>query len=229
MYHMKNSLLVYTILISFCLFTFSCGPKANPKFISEGIIEFKVACVDPDSPMSSLAPTKMQVKFKDGFTMAEMSAGMGLFSISFISNPEKKTFINMVKMISQKFAVVENNEAIAKETDADPKPIIEKTSETKLIAGYTCKRAKVTFADNKTKPFDVWYTNELNIKDPNWTNPYKEIDGVLMEYQLKKYHLELRFNCTSVSKASIDESIFQLPSDYKIITPQEMEKKFEGF
>jgi hypothetical protein len=87
----------------------------------------------------------------------------------------------------------------------------------------------VTFADNKTKPFDVWYTNELNIKDPNWTNPYKEIDGVLMEYQLKKYHLELRFNCTSVSKASIDESIFQLPSDYKIITPQEMEKKFEGF
>ncbi|HXC03192.1 MAG TPA: hypothetical protein VNZ86_00495, partial [Bacteroidia bacterium] len=64
---------------------------------------------------------------------------------------------------------------------------------------------------------------------PNWSNPYHEIDGVLMEYQLKRYGLELRFNAVSVSKASIDESIFTLPSEYKLISRAEMASKFSDF
>ncbi len=226
---MKKSLSVtLTVIILSFLFD-SCSNPTNPKFISEGIIEYKATPVDPDNSMAALAPSKMTVKFKDNFTEAEMTAGMGLFSTSFISDPGKKQFINLVKLINQKFALVIAGDSVKKDVDSDPKPIIEKTPETKVIAGYTCKRARISYADKSIPGFDIWYTKELNIENPNWSNPFHDIDGVLLEYQLKRYGLELRFTCTSVSKASIDESLFQLPSDYKIINKREMDKKFEGF
>jgi GLPGLI family protein len=226
---MKKSLLVISISLIVSALFFSCSPNANPKFISEGIIEYKASPVDPDNAMAALAPSKMTMKFKENFMEAEMTAGMGLFATSFISDPAKKQFIQLVKLINQKFALVIGGDSVKKEVDADPKPIIEMTNDKKLIAGYNCTRAKITYADKSLAGFDVWYTKELNIQNPNWSTPFHDIDGVLLEYQLKRYGLELRFTCTSVSKASIDESLFQLPSDYKIITSKEMAKKFEGF
>lgn len=227
--HMKNSLSVVTILFLLSALLFSCAPATNPKFISEGIIEYKATPVDPDNAMAALAPSKMTLKFKDNFEEAEMTAGMGLFATSFISDPAKKQFIQLVKLINQKFALVIAGDSVKKEVDSDPKPIIEPTNEKKIIAGYNCVKAKVSYADKSIPGFDIWYTKELNIQNPNWSTPFHDIDGVLLEYQLKRYGLELRFTCTSVSKASVDESLFQLPSDYKIITSKEMAKKFEGF
>jgi GLPGLI family protein len=226
---MKKSLLFCLILFSLAFLISSCGNHINPKFISEGIIEYKATAVDPNNSMAALAPSKMNVKFKDNYCDAEMTAGMGLFSISFISDPQKKKFTNLVKLINQKFATVIEGAELKKEVDGEPKPIIEKTSDTKIIAGYNCKRAKVTFADGKTPGFDVWYTTEINIENPNWSNPFHEIEGVLMEYQLKRFNLELRFKCVSVTKASIDNSAFELPAEYRVITQAEMGKKFEGF
>jgi hypothetical protein len=231
---MKKSLLHQAAIPAFLfllavLGQWSCSSPTNPKYISEGVIEYKATPLDPDNSMASLAPSKMLVKFKDNFCVAEMTAGMGLFATSFISDPVHKNFIHMVKLINQKFAVVMGPDSLKKEIDADPKPIIEKLPETKLIAGYTCKKARVSFANNASPAFDIWYTKELNIENPNWSNPYHEIDGVLMEYQLKRYGLELRFNAVSVSKASIDESIFTLPSEYKLISRAEMASKFSDF
>jgi GLPGLI family protein len=232
---MKKSLSIchripfFLLIVAITVGQWGCSSPTNPKYISEGVIEYKATPVDPDNSMAALAPSKMLVKFKDNFCAAEMTAGMGLFTTSFVSDPKRKTFTHMVKLINQKFAVIMGPDSIKNEVDADPKPIIQKMDETKKIAGYTCKKAHVTYANNAQAPFDIWYTKELNIENPNWSNPYHEIDGVLMEYQLKRYGLELRFNAISVSKASIDESIFSLPSEYKIISRQEMAKKFQDF
>jgi GLPGLI family protein len=226
---MKKSISLALSILVVSFFFDSCSNPTNPKFISEGIIEYKATPVDPNNSMAALAPSKMLVKFKDNFSEAEMTAGMGLFATSFISDPGKKQFIHLVKLINQKFALVMAGDSVKKDVDADPKPIIELLSDTRIIAGYNCKKAKISYADKSIPGFDVWYTKELNIQNPNWSNPFHDIDGVLLEYQLKRYGLELRFTCTSVSKAAVDESLFELPSDYKIITKKEMNKKFEGF
>jgi GLPGLI family protein len=225
---MKKSFSYCLLAVSFLIL--SCGSPTNPKFISEGLIEYKVTPIDPGNPMAALAPTKMTLKFKDNYCAAQMSAGLGLFGISFISDPEKKRFMHLVKLMNSKYALIfQGDEAITKDVDADPKPIIEKTNDTKIICGYNCKKAIVTYKDTSIAGFDIWYTNEINIQHPNWSTPFHDIDGVLMEYQMKRYKLELRFTCKSVSKAEIDNSTFDLPAEYKVITQAEMEKKFEGF
>ncbi|MEO5642196.1 MAG: hypothetical protein ABIQ40_10870, partial [Bacteroidia bacterium] len=99
---------------------------------------------------------------------------------------------------------------------------------TKDIAGYSCKNAILKFKDGSPS-YEVWFTKDISIKDPNWANAYYKIDGVLMDYRLKKYGLELHFTATSVSEAKIDDSYFTIPADFEPVKNSELEKMFEGF
>jgi hypothetical protein len=98
----------------------------------------------------------------------------------------------------------------------------------KEIAGYECKDATLTFADG-SPDLVVWYTKDIGIKNPNWSNAYYKIDGVLMDYTLRKYGLELRFTATSVSEATIDDKYFTIPADYEMVNNADLETMFSGF
>lgn len=177
--------------------------------------------------MAGMAPTKMTVKFKDNKSSAEMSAGMGLFSTTFISDPASKSMTQLVKLLNKKFSLVQDAEAVKKEVDAYPVEITP-SKETKTIAGYKCKKAHVKVLDGNASEFDIYYTKGLNIKNPNFANPYSSVDGVLMEYQMKKFGLEMKFTATSVKNVDVDDDVFELPPDYKPITEKEMNDLFVG-
>lgn len=203
-----------------------CG-TSNEKYISEGVIEYDAAVIDQSNPMATLAPSKMFIKFKNNKSCAEMSAGMGFFSTSFISNPETKTLTQLVKLLNKKFYLIQNEADLKRENASYPVEITP-TKETKLIAGYKCIKAHVKINDENASEFDVFYTKELNIQNPNFANPYFMVDGVLMEYQMKKFGLEMKFTLKSVKKETVEDATFDLPSDYKKISQKEMNELFEA-
>ncbi|MBL7893275.1 MAG: hypothetical protein JNL63_11645 [Bacteroidia bacterium] len=219
--------LIYSVCLLFLVTVMACGRGSNGKVVSEGIIEFEASAVDPNNPMADLAPNKMVVKFKDRRSVAEMSAGMGLLTMSFVSDYNNKTVTQLVKLLNKKYASVANADDIQKEI-SNSKLRIQKTNETKLIAGYRCKKATISYEDNSRPPFDVYYTEEIELEKPNWGNEYNEIDGVLMEYQLKRYNLELRFTARRVAKSTIEDSDFETPGDYKLISQKELDDLFVG-
>lgn len=212
----------FTGLLSllFILFLAGCKPL-DEKFLSEGSIEYDASVVDPNSPMADMAPSSMTIKFKNNMSCVEMNAGMGLFSTAFITNPETKTLIQLVRLMNKKFSLVQNEEQLKKENELFNLEIIP-TKQTKLIAGYKCKKAVAHYKGGNSPDFDIYYTQDLNIKNPNFANPYSMIDGVLMEYQMKKFGVEMKFTAKSVLKGDIDDSTFNLPQDYKAITNKEM-------
>jgi hypothetical protein len=200
--------------------------QTDEKFISEGEIVYDATVIDQNNPMATMAPSKMTVRFKANKSCAEMSAGMGLFSTSFISDPEKKSVTQLVKILNKKFLSVQDENSINKENQHFPLELV-RTNETKLIAGYKCTKAHVIPKDKTTPPFDIYYTEELNIKKPNFTNPFYMVDGVLMEYQLKKFGLEMKFVARSVKNDLVDDKYFQTPQDYKKVTEKEMRAIFD--
>ncbi|MCX6296191.1 MAG: hypothetical protein NTX97_09000 [Bacteroidetes bacterium] len=217
---MNRRLLLSFVGIFLILIVGSCSHD-NGKAVDEGSIEFTATVVDQNNPMATLAPSKMVIKFKHNKSCAEMSAGMGLFVTSFISNPEKKTLTQLVKLLTKKFSLVQNAAEIAKENEAF-KLELTPLKETKIIAGYKCQKAHVKMADELQTEFDIFYTNELSIENPNFANPFYMIDGVLMEYQMKKFGLEMKFTAKTVKKEDIDDATFELPADYKAISAKEM-------
>jgi hypothetical protein len=47
-----------------------------------------------------------------------------------------------------------------------------------------------------------------------------------MEYQMKKFGLEMKFTAKTVKPEDIDDSTFELPADYKTISKEEMDNFF---
>jgi GLPGLI family protein len=203
----------------------SCGSAG--KNISEGEIEYEASAVDPNNPMAMVAPGKMFMKFKKDKFAAEMST-MGVFVTTFIADPKTKTLTQMVKVFEDKRACIETESEIAQELE-DYKLTFEYIKDsTKLIAGYKCKLAIATKVNDPTQKFDVWYTEEIDVKSPNFSNPYGEIKGMLMEYRLEKFGLEMSFKATSVTEEKVPDETFVLPGYYKIITCKEMKDFFDS-
>ncbi len=220
---MKEKFCFYIILLAF--FASSCK-YANPKYIKEGVIDYDVKPVDESNPMAGLAPGKMTVKFKDNMLAAEMST-MGVFTTTFIFNPAKKNLTQLVKVFDVKQACIDDEKAIEQDNKAYQLDF-EETDEKKEIAGYKCKKVLATMADDPSNKFDVWYTEELNITNPNANTPYDKIKGMLMQYRLKKFGLELEFTAKGVEKEKISNDEFELPAYYKVISKKEMDEFFKS-
>jgi GLPGLI family protein len=219
---------VYLLLILFAAFLSGCSSNKE-NFISEGVIEYDAVAIDKENPMADFAPIKMIVKFKNNVLRADLSAGMGLMKMAVISDANKGTVIESVKLFNNKFANILDSNQVKKEYATFPAFNLIETKDKKVIAGYKCKRMIVSFLDKKHPDFDVYYTDEINLQRSNWSTHFNQIPGVLMEYQLKKHGLEMRFTAKSVTKSDVEDSSFELPNDYQIISTEKMEEQFESF
>lgn len=217
----------YLFAITALLLLSRCG-GTDEKNLTEGIIEYDAMAVDQSNPMASLAPSKMTFRFKDDKFSAEMTAGMGMFTTTFISDRNAKTLTQLVRLLNKKYCLTLDSLAIKKENDALPIMKIEKSKETKMIAGYKCTKATVSFPDDIHPTFTVYYTTDIHLTDPNWNSPFSKIEGVLMEYQVDRYGMEMKFTAKKVTKTEVEDSNFEIPEGYKAVTIEYMNEIFQS-
>ncbi len=213
------------MLLFFCLN--GCKPGSAGSELSEGIIEYKAVVIDEAHPLADLAPGNMTLKFKDDKYVAEMST-MGFFTTRFLLDIKQKRMTQMVKVLDVKDACIDDEKALLAESETY-KLNFKETGETKVIAGYKCKKLIASKVNDPADKFDVYYTEELQVESPNFANPYAHIKGMLMEYRLKKFGLEMKFTAKSVKAEDIPDSEFELPAYYRIVTRQEMDDFFKNF
>ncbi len=197
--------------------------------ISEGSIEYKIEVLDSNNSMANLAPDKMTVKFKNNISFAQVIAGMGLFETDFINDEPGKKIIQMVRLFNKKYAYIADTAAINKELKKEPEYQITPTTETKKIAGYLCKKAMVKVGEGDGLSFPIYYTDKIQLENPNWSTPFKGIDGVLMGYRIKRYGMYLEFTAVKVDPATNDDNTFKLPPDYKLISKEQLDQLIKGF
>jgi GLPGLI family protein len=226
----KRTLSVYSVLflllagigsVLFC----SCGSGNGPGDISEGVIEYNAEVVDKSHPMAGLAPSTMSMYFKNNLYCSEMST-MGMFNSKFIANPNTKTFTTMVKILNEKSACIEGDKEIKADQEKF-KLLFEETKETKMIAGYKCKKLKATSASDPSDKFDVYYTTDLDVKNPNYSTPYEGLKGLVMQFRLEKFGMEMEFTAKTVKKEDVPDATFELPGYYKIVSPKEIAALFD--
>ena len=190
----------------------------------EGVITFKITYPDNKISESQMAmyPKMLTVSIKGTKARTDMQlSGMNTVTITDYAD---KTSVALVNLLGQKYAIKKTTAEIEKEIEKEAKPTIELSGETKVIAGYTCKKAVITVNDDGAiTTYEIYYTNELGSKMANFDNPlYKDIDGVLLEFFLKTHDVNMKFSATSVEKKSLPAIDFEIPSDYPITTLDEL-------
>jgi GLPGLI family protein len=210
---MKKILLAAAVLVSMSTY-------AQNKKIKEGKASFKITYdLDADKKqMEAMLPTNVDIYFKGDKSSAESSGGM--MEHRTISDNKTGDSYTLMDIAGNKAALkMTRGEAISK-MSANGTPEVKITKETKDIAGYKCTKAIVTVKGEPS--FDVWFTKEL--EGTNGSNVhYEGIDGFMLEYQVNRDGIGMKFTCTAVSDEKVDDAKFVVPQDYRPISQDDLQ------
>ena len=75
--------------------------------------------------------------------------------------------------------------------------------------------------------FKVYYTNDIKIEEPNLHTPFRQIKGVLMEYQLLSNNILMNFSATKVIDEKVDKSAIELEEGYEMVEPAKLKAEIK--
>ena len=70
----------------------------------------------------------------------------------------------------------------------------------------------------------IWYTDEIDVKNSNISTPFREIDGVLMDFYFYLGTTEVHFSADNVYEKDISDDIFSRRTDFKRVSREEINK-----
>ncbi len=220
---LTSILFILTLLISLSV---NAQKKAKP---FTGVISFNISFEGRELEPNEKAqmPTEIKTYYgKDNLIRTDQISAMG--SVSSISNTATNESTVLFDMMGQKMAV----KSTKKEYDESVKDLkydVTYTDDTKTILGYKCKKAIVK--DKDGKEMTVYYTQDINVNNPNANNPaFKDIKGVALEYTQPTADEDLTLHLTAkeVKKSKVKKSMFTIPAGYKTITKEEFKSMIGG-
>lgn len=213
------------LCISIFLLLYACKKPGE----NEGTIRYDIKFDEEERKERSIIdmlPNTMNYYFKNGSSVSEISF-MGMFRTAYISNQQEET--NSVLFYFMPKGYYSSTKFGEKTIGFDPMPgiILTKTEETKYILGFKAYKVHVSFEDPTKESFDIWYTYDFNIPNPNWHTPYKDIEGVLLDYRIQMKGISMHMTINSFSDIEVDTSRFVIPRTYNRVTPDEMDEIFD--
>ena len=205
MKYLKILFILSPLLINGC----SCDERGG-KNIRQGEIYYSIKFYGDISTMpKEIRPKNLVVAFKDDKIIYELISPVGNSGIVNLTNPSKDIYDTYLSMFTIKYFYPSKPGEMHPGFEAMKGMEIKKTSKTSVICGFNCKHAEVTLPDNPDKIYDIWYTNEIDVRNPNAATPFHEIDGVLMSFFFIIGNSELHFDAESVYKKEIPDLTFE--------------------
>lgn len=214
----------FAILLAVPFILMSMGISAKE---FKGVITYKVSVTGSGvtDEVKAMMPKTMVLMVKGDKSRSEMVMGMGKTIV--ITNAEDKTSTVLLDMMGQKMAIQSTMEDIQKELDESAEYTVEKTSETKKLLDYTCKKAIIKSDDDMA--ITVYYTDELGSGATYFDDPqFKDIDGLMLEFEIPQESITMKFTAISVEKKNLSDSDFEIPEGYEIKSKEDMKGMF-GF
>lgn len=204
-----------------------CNTFDRDSAIREGTIEYSLSFPehDPQSLMAGMLPEKTTLYFSNDRQLADLSAGMGMFRTSMVVNNSKRQAEYHMSVMSRKLVSCLGPGDLSLFQQGSHALEIIFTNETDSIAGYQCRKALALFNRMEMPEAELWYTDAIGIKDPNWFGPYAEIPGVLLRYDVMQYGMRMRLTATSVTPGPVDEERFRPREGYQRVAPEVFHKE----
>jgi hypothetical protein len=217
----------FFLLLIFALHAPSTYGQKTKTF--EGKISYSVS-IQGDGPEVSMArnvmPSRVIYVLKNGSFLVEQQGGMAAVGGIFIYNQViDKAFI---KNDSYKTVTI-----IHQEVETGVVPVLKRTDKTKVIAGYPCVAFSFQFDDGASGKGEIWVAESLKVKyKPNF-NANTPLDNRLlavlpgfplaMTFYLDNFQMDLVAD--AVHEKRIEDGVFELPGDYKVIDLTDVDSK----
>ncbi|HRF79066.1 MAG TPA: hypothetical protein PL070_03170, partial [Flavobacteriales bacterium] len=60
----------------------------------------------------------------------------------------------------------------------------------------------------------------IELQNPNWFNPFAEIPGVLLRYDIVQHGMRMRLDAISVKPGDVDPSKFKVKEEFEKVQPE---------
>lgn len=223
---MKSMTRILILLLIIAVSGVQAQKKAKPW---TGYVNYEISYEgDMDAQTKAMSPTEMKQFFMDSKVRMEILTAMANQYI--IMDGKDSLTIILIDAMGQKLAVKSEKEETQEAMKDMKKPQVKFIDETKEIAGFTCKKAEVTITpeEGEEQTLTVFYCDELNVGNVNWSGQFSEIPGVLMEYSMENGGFTINYKATEVKKQKLKDTYFQVPEDYKLLTKEEAQQMFGG-
>ncbi len=218
--------LLFLVLLGSLLAPYGCK---HGKFdgLAEGKIVYEVTIEGEglNPMMKAMMPSEVTTYFDKNKTCTVISMGMNMMETRLISDASNFKYTTLVSAMGKKIAMVLDRKQVEENFSDRVNLKVKKTSETKEIAGVQCKQAMITDSTENTYP--VYYTDDLSLEQPNWSTPFRDINGLLMEYSISFGGMMMKLKAKEIVNTKVDPTFYEIPEGYEIIKdPKEMNFNF---
>jgi hypothetical protein len=214
--------LLFTVILIFV--AYSCK-KAGGRRINQGEIHYDVQYEGHVTLMpKELMPKNLVVSFKDDNIIYELISPFGNSGITNLSNPSKEIYDTYLSMFTIRYFYASKPGELYPGFDAMRGMEVKKTARSAVICGFNCKNAEVTFPFDRSKIYNVWYTAEIPVRNPNASTPFNQIDGVLMSFFFFIGRSEFHFEAQNVYRKEIPDKTFERKEKFKRVSKNDINK-----
>ncbi|MCB9169048.1 MAG: hypothetical protein H6594_01705 [Flavobacteriales bacterium] len=196
---------------------------------SEGVIEYALSFpeYDPNGIMAGMLPESTTLTFSKGRELAELSAGMGVFRTSIITDNVRREMSYHLSVLNKKIVSHLQQRDMPTFNKEEPPLTLLYTDEIDTIAGYPCKKAIAIFGSMDMPEIDLYYTDRIALDDPNWYGPFSEVPGVLLRYEMVQYGMRMRLEAMTVRPGPVDGSKFDERGGFAQVSPETLHAELE--
>lgn len=223
---MRGTNIIFCILIALITVT-GCHNISRKKIKNEGEIVYSISYDDSLDPKfnQKLLPTQITVKFNGKNTFNKIEGLNGAVTLTYIQNYNDKTRLVLIKLFSKNMYYQEplnDNDSLTAFAGM-PDINLQGKGENVDFMGYDCTKVKAIFKDSANTPFEIIYTKEIDVSNPNTNTPFEMIDGVMFKFKIILYNRLLTIRASKISSMSIPMEEFNIPSGYEKVPRKTIE------
>ena len=206
-----------------------CSNSFIGQRMDQGVIEYALTFpdYDPEGLMAGMLPERTTLTFSKDIQVAELSAGMGVFRTSMITDNNQRKMDYHLTVLSKKLVSHMRERDVSYFNKDQASMVILLTEARDTIAGYPCRKAVAISTDLSTPEIELWFTDRIEMTSPNWYGPFSEIPGVLLRYEVVQYGMRMHLNAISVSPGPVDPVKFAVKADHEAVPPEVLHHELE--
>lgn len=196
------------------------------KRIRSGVMTYELQKIEGKiEGLNMMEGSTMTMTFASKMQKLDIDIMYGVLRFQQIQNSEKETFISLYDWLGEQLKVEDSLVQVPTDTLNNNLVINYLRDSIRIIEGYECFQA---IAQNETEKITFWLTDKIKVNNSWFQQKYPTLEGFPLAYKCEQKDVQFLMNIKSI-ESKIDPMTFDIPNEYKAISPEEFEEKMGGW
>ena len=210
----------YRLFLTFIL-VICAGSLLAQRTVSDAKIVYKMELPPEQLQMDAMLEGSTFTQYMRG-PLSRIDMNFNIVHYTYLINSKTETMTTLIDQHGNKYLIRAGKDQYNKDLKQYENIQFKDQSETKEIAGYTCRRAIGAMPDGQT--FEVFYATDLVPENKQYNRRFVNLKGIPLEFEiLTKTGSKTRVIATKVDLFPIPASYFDVPkTGYKEVSQEEL-------